>query len=185
MKAKIVLSLIITGLLLTGITACGPKVDQKVRDRISNIRLNIDSAANKITTVNYDSIHKKFQLFKQTSERIDKNYDAIKSEKSFPVLALYKDCKKPLREVATSYKLYQKDLDSSRIQVDRLEHDIENDLLKPTEIEQFLLVEEQNALFLKGRIFKGIDNAIRYEKRFDTVHPQVLKFFESLKNEVK
>jgi hypothetical protein len=170
---------------MAGISGCGSKVDQKYLDRLTNIRLDIDTAAAQLTKVNYDSIHKKFQLFSQTSERISKNFYELKTDESFPILALYRECKKPLREVASKYPIFQRDVDTSRVQVDRLQHDMEASLLKETEIEQYLLIEEQNAALVKKKIVGSIANALKYEQRFDTIHPKVIKFLAALKDEKK
>lgn len=185
MKTRIILFLFLGSVLIAGISGCGSKIDQKHLDRLSNIRLDIDTAADQLTKVTYDSIHRKYQLFMQTSDRIAKNFYELKTDESFPILGLYRDCKKPLREVASKYKIFQMDVDTSRAQVDRLEHDIEAELLKSEEIDQFLIIEEQNAALIKKKIVASIDNAMRYEQRFDSLHPKVLKYLSALKTEKK
>lgn len=167
-------------ILASGImlVSCGNKIDQETLNRVEKISASLDSAANKLLEVNDDTLKEKFTLFKATSEKLEKDFYAIKTDENFADICQYRECKKPLRNMVSNYKLFQKEADTSAAQLERLRHDIKKGLLTKEETGQFIALEEQNAKVLLKRITKSVDDAVQYEKCFDTLQPRILEYIK-------
>jgi len=158
--------------------SCGNKVDQETLKRVDKISASLDSAGNKLLEVNDDTLKEKFTTFRATSEKLEKNFYAIKTDENFADICQYRQCKKPLRNMVTNYKLFRKEVDTSAAQLVRLRHDIKKGLLSKEETGQFIALEEQNAQVLLKKITKSVDDAVQYEKCFDTLQPRILNYIE-------
>lgn len=161
--------------------SCGNAAEKKNLERCDQIAAKLDSAGKKLGQANEDTLKKKFMQFKEASGKLEKDFYAIKTDENFSEICMYRDCKKPLKNLTSNYLLFKKEIDTSAAQVQRLRHDIKEDLLTRDEITQYLTLEEENAKTVLKKISKSVDDALQYEKRFDSLHPRILKYIEKAK----
>jgi hypothetical protein len=158
------------------LAACtSPKIKKDLA-RVDSISVYIDSAEKVLNTVNIDSIRYKFKVYKEYAEKITTYYDNVKTDESWPYICLYRNCKKSFEFMVNGYPNYIAEIDSSRQQLESLRHDIRNELLEQEAINQYCMLEMQNAKTLIGEITFRVGNAINEEANFDTVHPKIVKF---------
>jgi hypothetical protein len=174
-----ILPVIIAVLLISG---CMSKEKQENITRIDSMIVTVEKAKAKLNEVNYDSIKKKFGLYKEYTERLSPNYDEFKSEKTWPYLCSYHECRKSFKEFVNSYPLLVAEIDSTSTQLNNLKHDMKNDLIDHDQFQQFCLLEKQNTNVLLTKIAFRVDNAKKEEKNFDTVHPVIVKFVSEIEN---
>lgn len=174
---KFVLPFVLAASLFV-ICSCNNAEEKKAVERCDQIAMSLDSAGKKLKEANEDSLKKKYLQFRGTSGQIERHFNEIKTEENFNDLCRYRECKKPLKNLVMNYRLFKKEIDTAAAQVDRLKHDIKADLLTKDEINQYLALEETNAKEMLKKVNKSVDDALSYEKRFDTLHPRILRYIE-------
>jgi hypothetical protein len=181
MKKNIIfiLPVIIAVLLISG---CMSKEKRENIARIDSMIVTVDKVKAKLNEVSYDSIKKKFELYKEYTKRLSPNYDDLKSEKTWPYLCAYQECRKSFKEFVNSYPLLVAEIDSTSTQLNNLKHDMKNDLIDQRQFQQFCLLEKQNTTVLMTKISFRVDNAKKEEENFDTVHPVIVKFVSEIEN---
>lgn len=147
---------------------------------VDSIINTVNEAEKKLGEVNYDSIQKKYNLFKEYSELISNNYDLIKNETNWPYMCSYRNVKKPFRDFLADYSFNNTIIDSSKIRLENLKHDIRRNLLTDKEYSDYIVVEKQNAANLIKKVIFRVDNAKKEELNFDTVHPVIVNIFSTI-----
>jgi hypothetical protein len=182
MKTKSIIPAFVALVVAMSILSC--KSEQVKRDlaRVDSIATVIDQAEEKLQSVHMDSLRMRFGLYKEYAGEIETHFEELKTEESFPYFCSYRNCKKSFDLMISGYPDFREDIDSARIQLENLKHDIRKEMLEPDEINQFILLETQNARLLLEKISFRVDNAVKEEINFDTVHPRIVKFVEDYKN---
>ena len=104
------------------------------------------------------------------------NYEAIKSDESFPYICAYRNCKKSFSEFVGNYPIFRRELDSTKIQLENLRHDVQEEMIEEEVANGFIYQEKRNLLTLYQKIMQRVDNAVKEEANFDTVHPRIVGF---------
>ncbi len=153
--------------------------------RVDSIATVVDQAEVKLQSIHMDSLRMRFGLYKEYAGEIETHFEELKTEESFPYFCSYRNCKKSFDLMISGYPDFREDIDSARIQLENLKHDIRKEMLEQEEVNQFILLEAQNARLLLEKITFRVDNAMKEEVNFDTVHPRIVKFVEDFRNKNK
>ena len=167
--------LVISGLVLT---SCKNESQKKGLAKVDSLLLQVDTAALKLSQVNVDTLKHKFKLFKQYNGLLTENFAEVKTEENFQRICLYRYVKKTFDLMISEYPDFLKNIDTARMQLNNLKEDIGNDLLTEKEIQSYCELERLNVKDLRDKITFRVDNAIKEEANFDTIHPMIVKWVD-------
>lgn len=175
---------LITGIItaVSLMTACTSPEVQKDVARVDSIAVMIDSAESTLQSIDIDGLAALYDTYKDHAKVIEGNFYELKTEESWPYICAYRNCKKSFQMMLETYPDFIAEIDSSRSQLELLQHDIKKKLITREETNQYILLEAENARSLNERISFRVNNALRQQLNFDTVHPRIKEFITEMQN---
>jgi hypothetical protein len=157
--------------------------DTKIRElkQVDSISRIIKKAENKLHEVNRDSIGKKYQLYLAYSSMINEDFYKLKNEKSWPYICAYAKVKKPFRNMYNNYNDFQLNIDSAKVHLEYLKHDIRHELIDEAKFGLHYKAEMKEAVKMLDAITFRVDCAKRELANFDTVHPKIVSIVDAYK----
>jgi outer membrane murein-binding lipoprotein Lpp len=144
--------------------------------KVDSLMLQVDSAEAKLAMVNVDTLKFKYDQYKKFNGLLIENFEAIKTEENFQRICLYRYVKKTFELMIKEYPDFEKNIDTAKVQLKNLREDISSDLLTEQEMRSYCELERINVRDLKEKITFRVDNAIKEEANFDTIHPMIVRY---------
>jgi hypothetical protein len=163
-------------------SSCVNDTEIKQLNKVDSLSQIMLKAEKKLREVNKDSVSKKFELYNEYSGKIKEDLYEFKNKENWPYICAYSNVRKPFRNMVNNYKDFQTGLDSSKVHLDNLKHDIRKGLLSNDEFDRYYKMEKIKALALLDIITQRVESAKKEEANFDTVHPRIVRFISDFQN---
>jgi hypothetical protein len=141
---------------------------------VDSITQIVTNAEIKLNEVNFDSTYKKYKLYQEYSEKIPAEFYKDKNSINWKYICAYRNVRKPLKNMVQSYTVFRREIDSIKMNLNNLKHDIRKGLMNDAETEKYIDDEMDASITLLTRITSRIESAKKEECSFDTVHPYIV-----------
>jgi hypothetical protein len=165
-------------LALMLVQSCGSKAYKADIARIDSVYAVVDTTAQKLSTLNFDTLNAKNELYKANAKVLTESIHDLKNDETWPWICAYGNVRKPFKTMVAEYPKYKAELDTCRKQLNDMKHDLDNGALSKSEFETNFLIECSAVNDLTTRILKNVNSVTAQLKSFDTVHPAICRIIK-------